>query len=60
MPDATNEQKIRVLTGGPYRVEGGVPILDHTGAGRRLLLPDVLSDDHRDGRGRVVTLHPPA
>ncbi len=33
MPDATNEQKIRVLTGGPYRVEGGVPIFDHAGVG---------------------------
>ena len=33
MPDETNEQRIRVLDGGPYRVEGGVPVLDHEGAG---------------------------
>ena len=33
MPDQANEQRIRVLNGGPYRVEGGVPILDHEGAG---------------------------
>ncbi|MCH7533169.1 MAG: CDGSH iron-sulfur domain-containing protein [Gemmatimonadetes bacterium] len=33
MPDGTNEQKIRVLTGGPYRVEGGVPLIDHEGTG---------------------------
>ncbi len=33
MTDATNEQKIRVLTGGPYRGEGGVPIFDHAGVG---------------------------
>ncbi len=32
MPDETNEQRIRVLDGGPYRVEEGVPILDHDGA----------------------------
>ena len=31
MPDGTNEHKITVLTGGPYRVEGGVPLLDHEG-----------------------------
>ena len=31
MPDGTDEQRIRVLNGGPYRVEGGVPILDHEG-----------------------------
>ena len=31
MPDETNGQKIKVLNGGPYRVEGGVPILDHEG-----------------------------
>lgn len=31
MPDETNAQKINVLNGGPYRVEGGVPILDHEG-----------------------------
>ena len=33
MPDETNEQRIRVLNGGPYRVEGGVPVLDHDGNG---------------------------
>ena len=33
MPEGTNAQKIRVLNGGPYRVEGGVPLLDHEGAG---------------------------
>ena len=33
MTDGTTEQRIRVLNGGPYRVEGGVPILDHEGAG---------------------------
>ena len=33
MPDQANEQRIRVLNGGPYRVEGGVPILDHEGTG---------------------------
>ena len=32
MTDETNEQRIRVLNGGPYRVEGGVPLLDHEGA----------------------------
>jgi CDGSH-type Zn-finger protein len=31
MPDGTNEQRIRVLAGGPYRVGGGVPLLDHEG-----------------------------
>ncbi len=31
MPDETNEQRIRVLDGGPYRVEGSVPLLDHDG-----------------------------
>ena len=31
MADGTGEQRIRVLNGGPYRVEGGVPILDHEG-----------------------------
>ncbi len=31
--DGTSEQRIRVLDGGPYRVEGGVPILDHEGTG---------------------------
>ena len=31
MVDGAGEQKIRVLDGGPYRVEGGVPILDHEG-----------------------------
>jgi len=31
--DGTDEQRIRVLEGGPYRVEGGVPILDHEGNG---------------------------
>ena len=31
MPDEMNEQRIRVLDGGPYRVEGGVPLLDHDG-----------------------------
>ena len=31
MSDATNAQMIRVLDGGPYRVEGGVPLLDHEG-----------------------------
>ena len=31
MTDGTNEQKISVLNGGPYRVEGGVPLLDHEG-----------------------------
>ena len=29
--DGAGERKIRVLDGGPYRVEGGVPILDHEG-----------------------------
>ena len=33
MPDETNEQRIRVLNGGPYRVEGGIPVLDHDGNG---------------------------
>ena len=33
MPDGASEQRIRVLNGGPYRVEGGVPILDHEGTG---------------------------
>ncbi len=33
MPDETNAQKISVLNGGPYRVEGGVPLLDHEGTG---------------------------
>ena len=33
MPDGTDEQRIRVLEGGPYLVEGGVPILDHEGTG---------------------------
>ena len=33
MPDGTDEQKVRVLDGGPYRVEGGVPLLDHEGTG---------------------------
>ncbi len=33
MADGTGEQRIRVLDGGPYRVEGGVPVLDHEGAG---------------------------
>ncbi len=33
MSDATNAQMIRVLDGGPYRVEGGVPLLDHEGTG---------------------------
>ena len=33
MPDGTNEQKISVLNGGPYRVEGSVPLLDHEGNG---------------------------
>ena len=32
MPNGTNEQRISVLNGGPYRVEGGVPVLDHEGA----------------------------
>ena len=32
-PDGMNEQKIRVLNGGPLRVEGAVPLLDHEGAG---------------------------
>ena len=31
MPDGTNAQKISVLNGGPYRVEGAVPLLDHEG-----------------------------
>jgi CDGSH-type Zn-finger protein len=31
MPDETNEQRIRVLAGGPYRVRRGVPLLDHEG-----------------------------
>jgi CDGSH-type Zn-finger protein len=31
MADETNAQKISVLNGGPYRVEGGVPVLDHDG-----------------------------
>ena len=31
MADGTGEQKIRVLDGGPCRVEGGVPIFDHEG-----------------------------
>jgi CDGSH-type Zn-finger protein len=31
MPDGTEEKRIRVLNGGPYLVEGGVPILDHEG-----------------------------
>jgi CDGSH-type Zn-finger protein len=35
MPNGTNEQKISVLNGGPYRVEGGVPVLDHEGGGIR-------------------------
>ena len=33
MPDGTDEQRVRVLDGGPYRVEGGVPLLDHEGTG---------------------------
>jgi len=33
MADGTSEQRIRVLEGGPYRVEGGVPLRDHEGAG---------------------------
>ena len=33
MPDEMNGQKISVLNGGPYRVEGGVPLLDHEGTG---------------------------
>ncbi len=33
MPDETNEHRISVLNGGTYRVEGGVPILDHDGTG---------------------------
>ncbi len=33
MSDGTNGQMIRVLDGGPYRVEGGVPLLDHEGTG---------------------------
>ena len=33
MPDGTDEQKVRVLDGGPCRVEGGVPLLDHEAAG---------------------------
>ena len=33
MPDGASEPKIRVLNGGPYRVEGGVPIVDHEGTG---------------------------
>ena len=33
MTDGTDEQRIRVLDGGPYRVEGGVPVLDHEGTG---------------------------
>ena len=33
MSDEANEQRIRVLNGGPYRVEGAVPLLDHHGAG---------------------------
>ncbi len=33
MSDGTHEQRIRVLDGGPYRVEGGVPVLDHEGTG---------------------------
>jgi len=33
MSDGTDEQKVRVLDGGPYRVEGGVPLLDHEGTG---------------------------
>ena len=31
MVDGTAEQRIRVLNGGPYRVEGGIPLLDHEG-----------------------------
>ena len=31
MPDETNEQQIRVINGGPLRVEGGFPLLDHGG-----------------------------
>lgn len=31
MADGTNGKKISVLTGGPYRVEGGVPLRDHQG-----------------------------
>ena len=31
MPEETNEQRIRVINGGPLRVEGGVPLLDHGG-----------------------------
>ena len=33
MPDGTDEQRVRVLDGGPYRVEGGVLLLDHEGTG---------------------------
>ena len=33
MPEKANEQRISVLPGGPLKVEGGVPVLDHTGAG---------------------------
>ena len=39
MSDKTNPQKVRVLEGGPYRVEGGVPVLDHDGAGGVLPVP---------------------
>ena len=31
--DGTNGGKITVLDGGPYQVEGGVPLLDHEGTG---------------------------
>ena len=31
MPDGMSHQKINTLNGGPYRVEGSVPLLDHEG-----------------------------
>jgi CDGSH-type Zn-finger protein len=31
MPDGTGEQRISVLNGGPLKVEGAVPVLDHEG-----------------------------
>ena len=31
MPEGTDEQRISVLNGGPLKVEGAVPVLDHEG-----------------------------